>query len=456
MNWSHSLINTGIYYINMGLATGLIGGLLLAARPVLLRLVSPRQRLFLWMTAWLSVYLPAWYTALSWIHLLPVTFRDLITPRTSEFSYSSIPAYLPTYRGEGKYCLALPGGLSVPVTLEPWMLAALLLVAAGGIILSLRFFSRGTQQLKAQAAQGRLLDWDGPELRCCGRKPAGDTVRVRLCSGLPTSFVYQKGEAFDHINHGWSKASGRTRYDMIYLQEELPSDRRALVLCHEINHLKLHHPWMKGVITCGLVLHWWNPLLWLAHKYTCLDMELDCDQATLEQLDPEQRKEYAKTLVDLGTGRQLWDAPLAFGESSAIPRVRAAVAWRRPHPLRRCAAWVVFAAVLLFLLGGPSYRIFSADIDLQITEQFHSPAAFVRQDSSILRQKGALPSALSIQESWRHIQEDGLLRMAYLLPDSRWVESVWIYFSGELRWSHWDVLSHVPDPAEYQRYYLPN
>ena len=202
MNWSHSLINTGIYYINMGLATGLIGGLLLAARPVLLRLVSPRQRLLLWMTAWLSAYLPAWYAALSWIHLLPVTFRDLITPRTSEVSYSSIPAYLPTYRGEGEYCLALPGGLSVPVTLEPWMLVALLLVVAGGMILSLRFFSRGTRQLKAQAAQGRLLDWDGPELRCCGRKPAGDTVRVRLCSGLPTSFVYQKGESFEHINHG--------------------------------------------------------------------------------------------------------------------------------------------------------------------------------------------------------------------------------------------------------------
>ena len=189
MNWSHSLINTGIYYINMGLATGLIGGLLLAARPVLLRLVSPRQRLLLWMTAWLSAYLPAWYTALSWIHLLPVTFRDLITPRTSEFSYSSIPAYLPTYRGEGKYCLALPGGLSVPVTLEPWMLAALLLVAAGGIILSLRFFSRGTQQLKAQAAQGRLLDWDGPELRCCGRKPAGSVCAV----GCPPALCTRRG-----------------------------------------------------------------------------------------------------------------------------------------------------------------------------------------------------------------------------------------------------------------------
>ena len=89
--------------------------------------------------------------------------------------------------------------------------------------------------------------------------------------------------------------------------------------------------------------------------------------------------------------------------------------------------------ILLFLLGGPSHRIFPADIDLQITEQFHSPAAFVRQDGSILHQKGALPSALSIQQSWRHIQEDGLLRMAYLLPDGRWVESVWIYFSGELR-----------------------
>lgn len=53
------------------------------------------------------------------------------------------------------------------------------------------------------------------------------------------------------------------------------------------------------------------------------DMELACDQRTLDQLEPEQRKEYAKTLVELGAGRRLWEAPLCFGECDGALRVRA-------------------------------------------------------------------------------------------------------------------------------------
>lgn len=440
-------------YLNLGLAVGLTCGALLLLRPLLKRVLSPRQRLLLWMTAWLSAYVPQWYQILSWPHVLPVTFRDLITPRTMEnLSFDRVPAYFPDCQGEQQINLALPGGAYLPVTLEPWMVTLAGAVLLGGVVLLTLYFCRRSEGIKALASQGRLLDWDGPELKpFYGLKPAGDYVLVRLCKGLPTSFVYQKAEKFDGV-----------KYSMIYLQEGLPPERMGMVLCHELNHLKRKHPWMKGIITCGLVLHWWNPLIWLAYKYTCLDLEMDCDRFTLEQLSPQNCREYAKTLVELGAGKQIWDAPLAFGESDGAARVKAAVTWKkRPvyvvqEPWKQKNFWLqlpsflLFLLLLLFFVGGPSNVVLPADVDIQITQQFGSQENFLQQELDRL----GLPNSVTVQQGWRSFQQARFFNAVYQLSDGRWVESSWYRYSDGT-WSHmgWDWLSGPPDLAGYAAYY---
>lgn len=439
-------------YLNLGLAVGLTCGALLLLRPLLKRVLSPRQRLLLWMTAWLSAYVPQWYQILSWPHVLPVTFRDLITPRTMEnLSFDRVPAYFPDCQGEQQINLALPGGAYLPVTLEPWMVTLAGAVLLGGVVLLTLYFCRRSEGIKAQASQGRLLDWDGPELKpFYGLKPADDYVLVRLCRGLPTSFVYQKAEKFDGI-----------KYNMIYLQEGLPPERMGMVLRHEFNHLKRKHPWMKVIITCGLVLHWWNPLIWLAYKYTCLDLEMDCDRFTLEQLSPQNCREYAKTLVELGAGKQIWDAPLAFGESDGAARVKAAVTWKKrtiyvqetwkqKNFWLRLPSFLLFLLLLLFFVGGPSNVVLPADIDLQITQQFGSRENFLQQELDRL----VLPDSVTVQQGWRSFQQTRFFNAVYQLSDGRWVESSWYRYSDGT-WSHmgWDWLSGPPDLAGYTAYY---
>ena len=439
-------------YLNLGLAVGLTCGALLLLRPLQKRVLSPRQRLLLWMTAWLSAYVPQWYQILSWPHVLPVTFRDLITPRTMEnLSFDRVPAYFPDCQWDQQINLALPGGSYVPLSLEPWMAPLAGAVLFGGVVLLTLYFSRRSEGIKAQASQGRLLDWDGPELKpFYGLKPADDYVLVRLCRGLPTSFVYQKAEKLDGI-----------KYNMIYLQEELPPERMALVLRHELNHLKRNHTWMKGIITCGLVLHWWNPLIWLAYKYTCLDLEMDCDRFTLEQLSPKNCREYARTLVELGAGKQLWDAPLAFGESDGAARVKAAVtwkkrtiyvqeAWKQKNFWLRLPSFLLFLLLLLFFVGGPSNVVLPADVDIQITQQFGSQENFLQQELDRL----GLPDSVTVQQGWRSFQQTWFFDAVYQLSDGRWVESSWYRYSDGT-WSHmgWYWLSSPPDLAGYTAYY---
>ena len=439
-------------YLNLGLAVGLACGALLLLRPLLKRVLSPRQRLLLWMTAWFSAYTLQGYQLLSYLHVLPVTFRDLITPRTMEnLSFDRVPAYFPDCQWDQQINLALPGGFYVPLSLEPWMAPLAGAVLFGGVVLLTLYFSRRSEGIKAQASQGRLLDWDGPELKpFYGLKPADDYVLVRLCKGLPTSFVYQKAEKLDGI-----------KYNMIYLQEELSPERMGMVLRHELNHLKRNHTWMKGIITCGLVLHWWNPLIWLAYKYTCLDLEMDCDRFTLEQLSPQNCREYAKTLVELGAGKQIWDAPLAFGESDGAARVKAAVtwkkqtvyvqeAWKQKNFWLRLPSFLLFLLLLLFFVGGPSNVVLPADVDIQITQQFGSQENFLQQELDRL----GLPDSVTVQQGWRSFQQTWFFDAVYQLSDGRWVESSWYRYSDGT-WSHmgWDWLSGPPDLAGYAAYY---
>lgn len=329
---------------NAGLTAGLTLGVMLILRPVLCKLLTAQQRAWLGMLGWYGTGFAPMFGLLGWLHILPVTFRDLITPRTG-ISSCEIPAYLPeNYQGAGEYAVALPGGRAVWVEFSDGIVIALALLWIGVVVALTLWLTRRSNQMKALGRQGLLLADDDPLLfRSLSRRPEDKPVGVRLCRGLPTSFVYQGGEKID----------GK-RYDMIYLQAELSPQRRELVLRHEWNHLRMRHRWMKSWANLVLVAWWWNPILWASYYYFCRDMELACDEKTLRDLEKgEQRKQYAQTLVELASGKMLWGEPLAFGECGAVARVKAAIAWHKPRWWVKLGKWCDFVLLFLFFVGGP-------------------------------------------------------------------------------------------------------
>ena len=411
---------------NVGIASGLILGAMLVLRPVLCKLLTPRQRSWVWMLGWYGTSMMTAFRFLGLIHIFPVTFRDLIIPRTSSWAYS-MPAYLPTdYRGTGEYAVALPGGKAVWIQMTDGMLLALVLVWLAGIGALCLWMRRRTQRLKELGRQGELLDPQDPLVAGIRRKGERDRlVAVRLCRNLPTSFVYPNGEKLDDGDV----------YDMIYLQRELSPQRLELVLRHEWNHLRLRHGWMKGWANLVLVLWWWNPILWAAYYYFCRDLELSCDEQTLSDLaGPEERKRYAQTLVELAAGKMLWGEPLAFGECGAVARVKAAVAWHKPQWWVKLGKRCAFVLVFLFFVGGPRNIPFlpedvvwkwqQADIEVELSEDW-------------------MPV-----ERWMRVEQDG--DMALLAKDTagKWHKmSYWCSaWNGTfLRLSDWETMLGSPD-----------
>ena len=87
----------------------------------------------------------------------------------------------------------------------------------------------------------------------------------------------------------------------VYLTPQAARDDqvRVHVLEHELTHYRhCDHIWSVLRSLC-LVLHWYNPLVWIAAKVSRADAELACDEGALARLGESQRGDYGRTLIGL-------------------------------------------------------------------------------------------------------------------------------------------------------------
>ena len=367
--------------INQALLMGLIFGVLILLRPVTNRLLRPRHRVCLWGVGWvLALFSFAWEPLVRFLRI-PFSFRALAIPRVEQLTvYSTTPMYLPTeVEADGTASLVLPGGAEIP--LDPdWLTWLLPLLGLAGLAIfltllvwsivrerQLRRIARAGQRLDLETLKEYDADWTG--------------IAVCLCPGLPTSFVY-KG----HYT-GWNDG---IRY-VICLQRELPPERLALVLRHELTHIRHRHLSFKTVLSIMVCCTAWNPIFWLACRLTCRDMELACDQAVMDGLDERGRREYARTLVELASGRHLWGGVTCFGECDAALRVRRAAAWRPERRPQAVLSLLLALGLGLFLYcGGPYWQY--PQPSQEALAAYLSDGAWVEEVRAELEQPGWTPA----------------------------------------------------------------
>ena len=128
----------------------------------------------------------------------------------------------------------------------------------------------------------------------------------------------------------------------IYLPFKMNGQYLEYVVAHEQAHICRKDHWWKPLGFLLLMIHWFNPLMWLAYVLLCRDIELACDEKVIKELCNEQRGDYTQALVACSVNRRMIAAcPLTFGEVGVKERVKSVMNYKKP------ALWVIIIAVIV-------------------------------------------------------------------------------------------------------------
>ena len=134
------------------------------------------------------------------------------------------------------------------------------------------------------------------------------------------------------------------------LLKSFTRDELRHVFLHELAHVKRHDIAVNWLATLLQILHWFNPLVWLAFSRMRADRELACDALALSCAAPNESKAYGQTIIKLLEGfvrpSRLPGLIGILEDKSQMKRRIAMIA--RFHETPR---WSVWALLLLLALG---------------------------------------------------------------------------------------------------------
>ncbi|MBR3706826.1 MAG: M56 family metallopeptidase, partial [Firmicutes bacterium] len=145
----------------------------------------------------------------------------------------------------------------------------------------------------------------------------------------------------------------------IYLPFNIDEQTFRHVVAHEQAHIRRRDHWWKPIGFLLLMVHWFNPLMWVAYALFCRDIELACDEKVIRELDNQQRADYSQALVSCSINRPTISAcPLAFGEVSVRARVKSVMDYRRPK------FWIVLLSAALCIAAAACFLTDPKEPDL--------------------------------------------------------------------------------------------
>lgn len=206
----------------------------------------------------------------------------------------------------------------------------------------------GADPLEAPVAIATNVWITGIAVMACYAAVSYITLRKKLVGA-----VKQQDNIYicDYINSPFVIGIFRPR---IYLPSTLSEKEQKYIIMHEKNHIKRLDHIVKLIAFAALLLHWFNPFVWLCFDLLCKDMEMSCDEAVVNQLGGEIKADYSSSLLNLATGRHIFaGAPLAFGEGDTTQRITNLYHMYKPKAVVFAAVAVLFAVVGISLLLNP-------------------------------------------------------------------------------------------------------
>lgn len=146
----------------------------------------------------------------------------------------------------------------------------------------------------------------------------------------------------------------------IYLNKKgMGEQEKKYCVEHEYSHyLQGDMVWSLCRTLC-LILHWYNPLVWVAVVLSQKDAELACDERTIERLGEEERYSYGHTLVEIAAGQS--KAVQVFGMATLMTPDKKEVVDRVKAITKKKETKILTGLLVTVLLIGISFFVFTGE-----------------------------------------------------------------------------------------------
>lgn len=138
----------------------------------------------------------------------------------------------------------------------------------------------------------------------------------------------------------------------IILPANLSPDKRKDILAHEKMHIRHYDPVIRFFATVALIVHWFNPFVWLAYHFMAKDMEMFCDESVLKDKSLDEKKQYSQTLLDFAMKNNGFSLTTSFGEKNTRSRIEHILYGRKPKQIISILLFVIVLCFGAFFLTG--------------------------------------------------------------------------------------------------------
>ncbi|QJD82714.1 M56 family metallopeptidase [Cohnella herbarum] len=124
----------------------------------------------------------------------------------------------------------------------------------------------------------------------------------------------------------------------------------ALILTHELTHIKRFDILKKWILAASVCVHWFNPLVWIMYILANRDIELFCDETVIRKFGENTKPTYARALVRLEE-KKIRLSPMisSFSKNSTEERIISIMKTKKiTTPTMLLAIGLVAGVVIIF------------------------------------------------------------------------------------------------------------
>jgi len=163
----------------------------------------------------------------------------------------------------------------------------------------------------------------------------------------------------------------------IFMPQGLSEKEFSYLLNHERMHLRRKDMVFKFFWITVLIVHWFNPLVWIAYWLFENDMEMSCDEEVIKNLGTDLRADYCMSLVSFArksSAPKYLVSTLSFGKENVKARIKNVMKYKKLSLWLSVVSIIAVSSVFICGFLSPVDKRISAQENETVSETYDAKA----------------------------------------------------------------------------------